>query len=72
MSGTAAAASCVSRSVVAATVAIGMGPGLVAICLSGSFAASPNSVSWRRPTAGRTTLAISASTAPGGEPGWCL
>jgi hypothetical protein len=70
MSGTAAAASCVSRSVVAATAATGMGLGLVAISLSGSFAASPNVVSWRRPTVERTTLAISASTAPGGELGF--
>jgi hypothetical protein len=69
MCGTAAAASRASRSVVVATAAIGMDPGLVALSLSGSFAASPSGVSWRRPTAGRTMLAISASTGPGGALG---
>jgi len=66
MCGTAAAANSVSRSVAAATEVIGTGPGRVAKSRVGDFAESPSVVTSRHLMAGKTTLAISASTEPGG------
>jgi len=65
MRGTAAAASDLSRSVVAATEVIGTGPGRVARGRVVNFVGNPSVASFRPPMVGENTLAISASIEPG-------